>query len=332
MHNKGNIKYQISASTPFAAKPRTFNVAAVASLLARVSIPSLMLFLGLAKIYGRCFWEWIDMDCLFDLVCMDLYGSVWCLTRTLWTNSETPVPGQPIQRSAENCPNMSLLPKLWRLRLSMLLILASPLLLIQVQSRPGMRHTLGIFGYSQCQCWRVMKGYEGLKRRLSHIEHFMLLCAILLRQYSTHLESFTQFTLQNVPWKQAKILPFLMTMCFLTSLQCIVGCVLKSTEVQHTFAVFPDLQRNASQPERKHGKLGKSVQPNLDSTCFKHRGNFHAWPGSLKHVETDNLTLNLKSTPSVMVSVVKVQKTCVACGGGEYGLIVFVEDDAAPVV
>jgi len=55
MHNKGNIKYQISASTPFAAKPRTFNVAAVASLLARVSIPSLMLFLGLAKIYGRCF-------------------------------------------------------------------------------------------------------------------------------------------------------------------------------------------------------------------------------------------------------------------------------------
>ena len=76
----------------------------------------------------------------------------------------------------------------------------------------------------------------------------------------------------------------------------------------------------------------KSVQPNLDSTCFKHRGNFHAWPGSLKHVETDNLTLNLKSTPSVMVSVVKVQKTCVACGGGEYGLIVFVEDDAAPVV
>ncbi|CAL1129093.1 unnamed protein product, partial [Cladocopium goreaui] len=81
--------------------------------------------------------------------------------------------------------------------LSMLLILASPLLLIQVQSR----------------------------------------------QYSTHLESFTQFTLQNV---------------------------------QHTFAVFPDLQRNASQPERKHGKLGKSVQPNLDSTCFKHRGNFHA--------------------------------------------------------
>lgn len=154
-------KHQISASTPFAAKPRTFNVAAVASLLARVSIPSLMLFLGLAKIYGLCFWEWIDMDCLFDLVCMDLYGSVWCLTRTLWTNSETPGATNPKIR---NCPNMSLqfLPKLWRLRLSMLVILAS-LLLIQVQSRPGcdtLWVSLGIPSASVEGLWRVMKGWN----------------------------------------------------------------------------------------------------------------------------------------------------------------------------
>ena len=91
--------------------------------------------------------------------------------------------------------------------------------------------------------------------------------------------------------------------------------VLKSAEVQQTFAVFP--LRNASQP-RKHGKLGKSVQP-IDSTCLKHRGNFScvAWL-----VEVDNLTLQyLKSTASVIASVVHVQKTCVA-SAGEYVLIV----------
>ena len=56
-------------------------------------------FFGLAKIYGLFFWEWIDMDCLFDLVCMDLYGSVWCLTRTLLGRT-VKHQGQPIQRSA----------------------------------------------------------------------------------------------------------------------------------------------------------------------------------------------------------------------------------------
>ena len=310
-------KHQISASTPFAAKPRTFNVAAVASLLARVSIPSLMLFLGLAKIYGLCFWEWIACLILFVWICMDQYGSVWCLTRTLWTNRETMwntssgATGQPIQRSAENGPNMSLQ------GFSMVLWCSLPCHFDPFRSISAKALTVealdvadtGLsspldtgaeqagdathFGYSQCQCWRVMKGYEGLWRVMKGWNAgwatLNTSCYSAPFCSGSTLHTWNRLLFKMCPESKRRCCRFWWRCVFLTSVQCIVGCFLKSTEsteVQHTFAVFSDLQRNASQPERKHGKLGKSVQPNLDSTCFKYRGNFHAWPGSLKHVET----------------------------------------------
>mmetsp|Transcript_83619 Transcript_83619/g.132489 ORF Transcript_83619/g.132489 Transcript_83619/m.132489 type:complete len:293 (-) Transcript_83619:32-910(-) len=84
--------------------------------------------------------------------------------------------------------------------------------------------------------------YPRLRLSCLAIAFVLLLVEVQSRQHSTNLESLESITLQSV---------------------------------QQT-AIFPDLQRNASQPKREHGKLGKSVQPNLDSTCFKHGGFFHA--------------------------------------------------------